>query len=271
MKPENRKFITIGQIDATGVRGPHEKELEDISKAKFKLFIDIDSNKLESLVKEDLGGKVERIGFSEDWTITIEMFPDVDIHMCYSYFGDEFGDGIEAEFRFYFSGNHVTWVPGEDSATFIDIVMDLIERKLKGEDPFEKKYDLKSDLMEKVLLQRGTPFKFLQEKDREGLESFLGAKVWKTGNGWRIKREIFPEIFTEITWDKESGLDIKFYGEKLAKNLGSYHAEFIGIFVLNHILRYITVNNLDEDLPDICYIMFSRLYTKEHGWDHRTR
>ena len=271
MKPENRKFMTIGQIDATGVRGPHEKELEDISKAKFNLFIDIDLNKLESIVKEDLGGKVERIGFSEDWTIAIEMFPDVDIHMCYSYFGDEFGDGIEAEFKFYFSGNHVTWVPGEDSATFIDIAMDLIERKLKGEEPFEKKYEVKSDLMQKVLIQRGEPFNFLKEEDQEELAKFIGGKVWKTINGWRIKREIFPEIFTEITWEKENGLDIKFSGENLAKNLGSYHAEYIAIFVLNHILRYITVNNLDEDLPDICYIMFSRLYTKEHGWDHRTR
>ena len=37
-----RKFWTIGQIDATGVRGPHEKELEDISKMKYPLFINLD-------------------------------------------------------------------------------------------------------------------------------------------------------------------------------------------------------------------------------------
>ncbi|MFX1480215.1 MAG: hypothetical protein ACFFCI_19050 [Promethearchaeota archaeon] len=271
MTTENRKFYTIGQIDATGVRGPHEKELEDISKAKYTSFMNVDLKTIEEIVDKDLGGKVENIGFNEDWTITMEMFPEVNIHMAYSYFGDEFGDGIEAEFKFYFTGKHVTWVPGEDSATYIDIVMDFIERKLKGEGPFEKNYDRKSELMQRVLLQRGTPFKFLQEKDKDKLENFLGAKVWKTGNGWRIKRESFPEIFTEITWEKENGLDIKFYGERLTTNLGSYHAELIGIFVLNHILRYITVNNLEKELPDICYIMFSRLYTKEHGWHHRTR
>jgi hypothetical protein len=199
------------------------------------------------------------------------MFPEVNIHMAYSYFGDEFGDGIEAEFKFYFSGKHVIWVPGEDSATYIDIAMDLIERKLKGIEPFEKKYNSKSSLMEKVLTQREKPFKFLTEKDQEELAKFIGGKVWKTINGWRIKREIFPKIFTEITWDQDKGLDIKFDGENLEKNLGSYHAEFICIFVLNHILRYITVNYLEEGLPDICFIMFSRLYTKEHGWDHRTR
>ena len=133
MVDKKRKYWTVGQIDATGVRGPHEKELEDISKAKYPLFIDIDMNKLKMIVEESLGGKIENIGFNEDWTITIEMFPEVNIHMAYSYFGDEFGDGIEAEFKFYYSGEHVTWVPGEDSATYIDIVMDFIERLLKNE------------------------------------------------------------------------------------------------------------------------------------------
>ena len=271
MPSEKRQFMTIGQIDATGVRGPHEKELEDISKSKISNFINVDIKALETIVNKDVGGIIENIGFSENWTISIEMFPEVNIHMAFSYFGDEFGDGIEAEFKFYFSGKYVTWVPGEDSATYIDIVMDLLERKLKGEEPFEKNYDTQSDLMKKVLVQRGEPFKFLQEKDQKELESFLGAKVWKIVNGWRIKKEIFPEVFTEIIWDKEEGLDIKFQGQRLAKNLGSYHVEFIGIFVLNHILRYITVHNLDKELPDICYIMFSRWFTKEKGWVHRTR
>ena len=94
------------------------------------------------IVDEDLGAKIENIGFNEDWTITIEMFPEVNIHMSYSYFGDEFGDSVdEAEFKFYFSGQRVYWVPGEDSATFIDIVMDFIEGRIKNKTPFEKEYD----------------------------------------------------------------------------------------------------------------------------------
>lgn len=272
MPQENRKFMKIGQIDATGVRGPHEKELEDISKAKYALFIDIDLEKLGAIVNNDLGGRIENIGFSEDWSITIEMFPEVTIHISYTYFGNEFGDDIKAEFTFYFSGKRVAWVPGEDSATYIDIVMDFIERKLKEKEPFEKNYNSKSELMENVLLQRNEPFKYLRENDIEPLAIFIGAEVWKTENKWRIKKEIFPKIFAEIIWDKEDGLDIKFQGETLERNLDSYHAEFIGIFLINHILRFITVNNLDKDLPDICHIMFSRYYTKNIGkWDHRTR
>ncbi|MFW9895717.1 MAG: hypothetical protein ACFFD7_07925 [Candidatus Thorarchaeota archaeon] len=272
MTQEKRKFMTVGQIDATGVRGPHEKELEDISKAKYGLFIDIEKEKLEGIVKNELGGIIENIGFNEDWSITLEMFPEVNIHMAYSYFGNEFGDDVEGEFKFYFSGKHATWVPGEDSATYIDIVLDFIERKLKGEEPFEKNYTSKSDLMKKVLLQRNEPFEYLRNNDIKHLSEFLGAEVWREGSQWRIKKQIFPQIYTEVIWDKKEGLDIKFYGKKLATNLDSYQAEFLGIFVINHILRFITVYNLDKTLPDICYIMFSRYYSKNIGkWDHRTR
>ena len=185
---------------------------------------------------------------------------------------DEFGGDIEAEFLFYFSGKHVTWVPGEDSATYIDIIMDFIERKIKRQEPFEKNYSTKTELMENVLKQRSEPFSLLIEQDRENLASFLGAKVWKTDNGWRIKKKFFPEIFIEILWSDKTGLDIKFSGDNLSRNIDSYHIEFVGIFFINHILRFITVNNIEKDLPDICYIMFSRYYTKNIGkWEHRVR
>ncbi|MFX0022309.1 MAG: hypothetical protein ACFE9S_08270 [Candidatus Hermodarchaeota archaeon] len=267
-----RKFWTVGQIDATGVKGPHEKELEDISEAKNSLFINLDKDVLKNIVYQDLGGIIENIGFSEDWTISIEMFPEVNIHMAYSYFGDEFDDGIEAEFKFYFSGKRVFWVPGEDIATYIDILMDFIERKIKGRQPFEKSYKSKTKLMEKVLKQRSEPFKFLRDDEKEKLTDFLGAKVWKEEERWHIKKEFFPEVIIEIEWDAQNGLDIKFSGNNLSRNIDSYHIEFVGIFFLNHILRFITVNNKDKDLPDICYIMFSRYYTKNIGkWEHRVR
>ena len=265
-----RELWTVGQIDATGVKGPHEKELEDISNSKFPLFKKINLDELKRIATSFLGGTIENIGLNEDWTITVEMFPEVIIHLSYSYFGDEFGDDIEAEFKFYFSGKHVTWVPGEDSATFIDIIFDFIERLMKNKEPFEKEYQKKTELMEKVLEQRVEPFKYLKQDDKDTLAEFLGAKVWRTSQGWRIKREFFPEFFIELIWDKDSGLDINFSGENLSK-ISSYHAEFIGIFLINHVLRYITIQNEDKTLPDICYIMFSRMFTKEKNWDHRTR
>lgn len=271
MVDQQRKLMTVGEIDATGVKGPHEKELEDISDSKCHLFINLESDLLKKIIEDDIGGRIENIGLSEDWAISIEMFPEVNIHMAYSYFGDEFGDGKEAEFKFYFSGEQASLVPGEDSATFIDIVMDIIERKIKDQDPFEKNYNSKTELMLRVLEQRSEPFTFLTVQDKNKLENFLGAVVLIKENLWNIKKEIFPKIFIEIIWDTEKGLDIKFSGDKLASNIDSYHIEFVGIFMLNHILRFITLNNPNKNLPEICYIMFSRHYTKSKNWDHRQR
>ena len=271
MKKNNKKYWTIGEIDATGVRGPHEVELKNISNANYSLFINIDRGTLKSIVTDEIGGIIENLGFNEDWSISLELFPQVNIHVAFTYYGDEFGDEVEAEFKFYFSGERVFWVPGEDTATYIDIIMDFLERKLKNKVPFEKNFESKTDLMKKVLLQRTEPFKFLIDADKQALSDFLGAKVWKMTSGWKIKKEIFPKIYTEIIWDTKTGLDITFSGENLSKNLDSYHAEFVGIFLINHILRYITTHNEIKDLPDICTIMFSRYYTKQKNWVHRTR
>ena len=131
------KFWTIGQIDATGVKGPHEKEFEDISNANYSLFTDIDTIKLKKIITEDIGGKIENIGFGEDWTITLEIFPEVIINLAYSYFGDEFGDGITAEFKCFFSGERVTLVPGEDRIIYIDIIFNFMERMIKIKNPLK--------------------------------------------------------------------------------------------------------------------------------------
>ena len=142
---------------------------------------------------------------------------------------------------------------------------------IKHKDPFEKSYDIKTDLMKKVLYQRLEPFALLEEKDQKQLASFLGAKVWNTENGWRIKKEVFPGLFIELTYNNQEKLNIGYSGETLSKKVGSYHMEFLGIFLINHILRYITLYNLDKELPDICYIMFSRYYTKMKNWKHNLR
>src|SRR3972149_9922352 len=108
-------FMTISQIDVTGVRGPHEKELKDISDTKLSLFQNLDRNKLKKIVIDDIGGILENIGFNEDWTITIKFFPEANIHISYFYYGKEFGDDLEAEMKFLFSGDRISWIPGEDT------------------------------------------------------------------------------------------------------------------------------------------------------------
>lgn len=265
---KNKKFYTVGQIDATGVRGPHEKELNDISDANIEYFLERDTEEIKKIVQEDLGGKVENIGFNEDWTVTLEFFPEANIHLTYSYYGDEFSD-VEAEFRFLFSGERVHWIPGEDTATYIDIIFDFFERQFKNKEPHEKAYETTTKLMEKVLDQRKQPFELLKDEDKNKLADFIGAEVSLSNGTWEFKKEVFPGIFITIMYDSSEGeLDISYSGESLEK-IGSYHIELVGIFLINHILRYITMENQEKDLPDICYMMFSRMLTKEKNWTYR--
>jgi len=223
---------------------------------------------LKKIISEDIGAKIENLGFNEDWTITLEMFPEVNIHLAFTYFGDEFGDDVTAEFRCYFSGDRVQIIPGEDSVTYVDIIFDMMERLIQNREPFEQSYDKKSELMEKVLVQRTEPFNLLKDNEMQDLAVFLSAIVRKTAKGWQIKKEVFPEVFVELEIDENNKLDIKFSGSALSKKIGSYHIEFLGIFLINHILRYITLNNTEKELPDICYIMFSRYFTKLKDWKH---
>ena len=172
---------------------------------------------LKKIITEDIGGKIENIGLNEDWTVTLEMFPEVNIHLAYSYFGDEFGDDITAEFRCYFSGERAMIVPGEDSITYVDIIFGFIERMIIHKEPFETSYETKTDLMKKVFIQRIEPFSLLKDSNQTKLASFLGAKVWNTENGWRIKKEVFPGIFIELTYDAHEKLNIAYTGEALSK------------------------------------------------------
>ena len=122
--------------------------------------------------------------------------------------------------------------------------------------------------MQKVLIQRTEPFSLLKDSDVNDLAIFLGAIVRKKADKWQIIKEIFPGISIELTYNAREKLNIAYIGEVLSKKVGSYHMEFLGIFLINHILRYITLNNLDKEMPNICYIMFSRYYTKMKNWNH---
>ena len=196
------------------------------------------------------------------------MFPEVNVHLTFTYFGDEFGDDLTAEFKCFFSGDRAHLIPGEDTITYVDIIFNFMERMIQNREPFEGSYDKKSELMQKVLLQRTEPFSLLKDSDIDNLAVFLGATVWKTAEKWQIVKEVFPGISIELTYETQEKLNIAYIGEELPKKVGNYHMEFLGIFLINHILRYITLNNLDQELPDICYIMFSRMFTKEKEWDH---
>ena len=47
---EQRKLWKIGQIDGIGIRGPHEKELQEFSNTKYPLFKELAIDQLKDFV-----------------------------------------------------------------------------------------------------------------------------------------------------------------------------------------------------------------------------
>ncbi|MBS7248734.1 MAG: hypothetical protein QXW47_03070 [Candidatus Jordarchaeales archaeon] len=261
------RFLVVSQIDAT-VGSPHQRELEEFSASKFPLFRDFGLERVRGVVCGELGGRFEGLGLGEDWSFTLEFFPEVNVHVLYFYYGDEFGD-VEGELKFLFSGERAYWVPGEDLVTFTGIALNFLEAKLVGREPADRSYGEKSGLMVKILEERREPFRLLRAEDAEGLGRFVGAEVLRNGSEWRIKREVFPQVFVEVLYSRDM-LDVSYSGRNLP-SVGSYQLELLATFLINHIIRFITVENHGKvKLPSICYKMFSRMFTKEKGWSHHT-
>ena len=268
MSEKKGKFITIGQIDMTGVIGPHEKELRAILKKKIKHFKEPSYTMIKNIVEKDIGGTLDNIGFNEDWTMTLKLFPEVNIHILYFYYGDEFSD-IYAELKILLSGKRAYLIPGEDLATYIEIIIQFFKKNSKNKETMDQDYNKKSDLLLKAFEQRKSPFKFLEEENILELKKFLGADIKKNSTEWRFKKEIFPEIFIEILYSiNDDKLDISYSGRN-QKKIDRYHIELIAIFIINHILRFISIKNQEKKLPNIAYMMFSRLFSKEKEWNYR--
>ncbi|MFO7796752.1 MAG: hypothetical protein ACQERB_13745 [Promethearchaeati archaeon] len=162
---QRRRFLTIGQIDATGIRGPHERELIDMSKAKAPLFKDIQIDVIEEISKKDLGAMIENIGFDEEWTLTLEIFPEVNIHISYFYYGGEFGD-TAGELKFLCSGDRVYLISGKELFSYNEIIINYIERRLRNETPLSTSYNEKTQLMQKTLRKRRLALTFLNPEDK---------------------------------------------------------------------------------------------------------
>ncbi|MBS7288611.1 MAG: hypothetical protein KIH01_07680 [Candidatus Freyarchaeota archaeon] len=260
------RFYVVGQIDATGSGSPHHWELEEIGAAKFPLFRRLGLEDVRGVLCGWLGARLEGLGMGEDWAATLEFFPEANVHVLYYYYGDEFGD-VEGELKFLFSGERVSWIPGEDLATFISVALDFAELKIRGREPFDKWRGGKSELMLKILRERKEPFRLLGEGDAEKLRAFLGANVWRSGSKWRIMRDVFPGVAVEVLYDGDR-LDASYSGKNVA-NMERHHLELLASLTINHAIRYITVENYGKtELPDICYKVFSRMFTKEKGWSH---
>jgi hypothetical protein len=109
MSLKDSKIITLKEIE--GAISTHDgflkKELERKREA-YEYVKDV------SELADYIGGEVTKLGISEDWAITKEIFPGVAVMFAFDHADEEFPSNL----RVFYSGERVRGVHGEDLVAY---------------------------------------------------------------------------------------------------------------------------------------------------------
>jgi hypothetical protein len=123
---KDKKLIGLQEIE--GAVSPHQKQIDMALKArKEALEYVTDVSKLAEFV----GGKVESLGMGEDWAISKEVFPGVEIFFIYNRADDEFPSNLKV----LFSGDRIKLMRGEDLAVFVIFYVNHMLRYVRDSNP----------------------------------------------------------------------------------------------------------------------------------------
>jgi hypothetical protein len=129
MALKDKKLVSLQEIE--GAISPHKKQIDMALKArKEALEYVTDVSKLA----EFIGGKVESLGIGEDWAVSKEIFPGVQIFFIYNHGDDEFESGIKV----LFSGDRLKIMSGEDLAVFAIFYVSHMVRFVRESNPGKK-------------------------------------------------------------------------------------------------------------------------------------
>jgi hypothetical protein len=126
---KDNKLISLQQIE--GAISPHQKQIDHALKArKESLEYVADVSKLA----EFIGGKVESLGMGEDWAISKEIFPGVQVFFVFNHADDEF----ESNLKVLFSGDRIKMMSGEDLAVFVIFYVNHMVRYIRDSNKDKK-------------------------------------------------------------------------------------------------------------------------------------
>jgi hypothetical protein len=263
MNNREKIFFTIDEIDGmTSIGSPHKKELFEIGAKISPILRKLDNPTIEEFAESVIGGKIENIGVGEDWTMTKELYPEVKIHMAYTYYGDEFGDSEIDGVKFLFSGERIKWITGEDLASFVDLTVNYQKRALQNRKVSEKDTSEQSDMLKTAIIERYDPFYFLEDEDIPIIVDFIGGTFVKEKEWMNMYKQIYPGVTLLIKFTEDHSIEPRIIGGN-SYFLENYEKDIIKILVINHILRYITIRFDERDLPEICVKMFPKGYFKK--------
>ena len=129
MALKDKKLISLQQIE--GAVSPHQKQIDHALRArKEALEYVADVSKLA----EFIGGKVESLGMGEDWAVSKEIFPGVQVFFVFNRADDEF----ESSLKVLFSGDRIKMMRGEDLAGFVILYAIHMLRYVRDSNPDKK-------------------------------------------------------------------------------------------------------------------------------------
>ncbi|OGN91583.1 MAG: hypothetical protein A2Z75_00235 [Chloroflexi bacterium RBG_13_50_10] len=129
MALKDKKLISLQQIE--GAVSPHQKQIDHALRArKEALEYVADVSKLA----EFIGGKVESLGMGEDWAISKEVFPGVQVFFVFNRADDEFASNLKV----LFSGDRIKMMKGEDLAGFVILYVIHMLRYVRDSNPDKK-------------------------------------------------------------------------------------------------------------------------------------
>ncbi|MHA1266831.1 MAG: hypothetical protein ACTSRS_16460 [Candidatus Helarchaeota archaeon] len=261
------KFITAQEIDGhKGIKSPHARELESLGQQKAEIFTNQKKRRIKILVEDFFNGRLETLGLGEDYTLTFPIFPEVNIHILYTKFEEEEDEPFgEAELRFLFSGQRVSWVPTEDLVGLIEAILEFLEALL-SEDPINFPLPpTPTPLLQQALQERHPPFEYLTFNHLEDLAKFVGGVSTSTKKSWMLSKSFFQGVNVTLHYrSSPNDFFLTYNGENITK-ISNYARDQLGIFLLNHCIRFISVTYPAIKMPPIVGRMFSYSYLKKYS------
>ena len=126
MRLKDKKLISLQEIE--GAVSPHKKQVDMALKARkeaLEYVADVAG------LAEFIGGNVETLGMGEDWAVSKDIFPGVQVFFIFNHADDEFASNLKV----LFSGDRIKLMKGEDLAGFVILYVIHMLRYVRDSNP----------------------------------------------------------------------------------------------------------------------------------------
>ena len=123
---KGRELISLREIE--GAVSPHQRQVEmalESRKEALEHVADV------SRLAEFMGGRVESLGLGEDWAVSKQIFPGVEVFFVFNRADEEFPSSL----RFLYSGDRLKLMRGEDLAGFTILFVSHMLRYIRETNP----------------------------------------------------------------------------------------------------------------------------------------